>query len=117
MVVGRPHLDHAVVAALLESAQQVSEVGGEVSRLSVGADHDAVLLVIAWVAKPQRAVALLDAPGLAQPLHRLLRQAGLPQTVLVGPLVAADDDPRDSRPDPPHQLVAGVPAYLPVRLL
>src|SRR5439155_1361815 len=35
-MVGGPHLDHAVVAALLEPAQQVSEIRGEVGWLSVG---------------------------------------------------------------------------------
>src|SRR5207237_10617023 len=90
---------------------------GEVSRLSVGADHDAVLLVIAWVAKPQRAVALLEVPGLAQPLDRLLREAGLPQTVLVVPLVVADVDPGDSRPDPLHHLVDAVHAHVRLRRL
>ena len=90
VVVGAPHLDHAVEPALLEAAQQVAEVRGEVGRLAVGADDHAVLvlrqhllaeavLLLQGRPEPQRAVALLEVAGLAQPLDRRLRQARPPR--------------------------------------
>ena len=63
VVVGAPDVDQLVEAAA-ELLDQVADVGGEVGRLAVGPDHDAVLVVAELGrAEPQRAVLLVHVAG------------------------------------------------------
>ena len=73
VVVGAPDVDQLVKAAA-ELLRDVADVRGEVGRLAVGADDDAVLVVAeGGGAEPQRAVLLVHVAGLLELLDALAR--------------------------------------------
>ena len=83
MVVGAEHDDRPVEAALA-LVQVVGEVTGDVGRVAVGLDDDAVLVVAELRgAQPGGALGLEDVPQLAQPRDGVLHGAGLVQRRLV----------------------------------
>ena len=90
VVVGAPHVDHAVEAALA-LVLVVGDVGGEVGLLAGRALQHAVLVVAQRCrAEPDRPFAVVDVPVLAQQLDRALDRAVLVQVALVEEAVEGD---------------------------
>ena len=84
VMVGAEHVD-AEVETTLPLVEVVGEIGGDVGRLAVALDHDAVLVVTKLGgAQPCCAVLLVDVAGLAQPCDGLLDSAAGVHRVFVG---------------------------------
>ena len=85
MVVGAEHVQRGLEAAL-ELVQEVGDVGGEIGRAAVLADHDAVLFVAEiGGAEPGGAALLVQVAVLAQPVDRVLHGAGFLEIALGEP--------------------------------
>src|SRR5437879_4549264 len=103
-------------SALRETAEQVAEIRCEIRRLPVRSDDNSILLLVVRLTEPQRAIALFDVARLTQRFDGALREARLPQAVLVVPLVVADVQPGDRSADTLDHLVDRVRAQLRLRL-
>ena len=104
VVVGAPDVDQVVEAAA-ELLGHVADVGREVGRRAVRADHDPVLVVAErGRAEPQRAVLLVEVAGRPQALDRPVDPALGVERALALPDVEVDAEPLeaglDPRPDP-----------------
>ena len=84
VVVGTEHVD-AQVEAAFPLVQVVGQVTGDVSRLAVALDHDAVLVITkSTAAQPCCAILLVDVAGLTELFDGLVDAAAGVHRVFVG---------------------------------